>query len=189
MPILGFGSPNASITKMRPEPVSFNNRFAVLGDDASSTIGAVADDDSSYYVGDEGEKKRHVTRKQNRGAAKKIKVEWAIKRHHTSQAQLPDMFLSMKDDVNYKRIMNEEFKKIGGVEFDLSAEKKMGRDILQKLMRDYRLCSPDGTSLEDYVALLSKIRLFAFGSNQNVPMLPPNFLYSLALKRNQKVSS
>ena len=189
MPNLALGSPNAKISKMRPEPMSFNNRFAVLGDDASSTA-AVAEDDPSYWDEDEGKKKRYVTRKENSGATKKIKLEWAGKRNHTSsQPQLPDMFLRMRDDANYERIMKEEFKKLEGVEFDLSAEKKMGKDILQKLLRDYHLCSSDGSSLEDSVALQSKIRCFGFRFKYFIFRLTSNLLLSLALHRNQAVPS
>ncbi|KAK1745930.1 hypothetical protein QTG54_003854 [Skeletonema marinoi] len=156
MPKLGIGSPNASIypkTKMRPEPVSYTKYFEDEDDDVSSTAAVnEADDDANE------EKKRSATEDDNPGATKKSKADGEGEQIPAALPGLPDLVLSMKQDGNYLRIMNEAFKTMDGSEYNATVEKEMAREILQKLQRDYHLLDTNGDSADDNVAL-QKIRM------------------------------
>lgn len=154
MPRLGQGSPNASIyPKMRPEPVSYTKYFEDEDDDVSSTAAVnEADDDANE------EKKRSATEDDNPGASKRSRADGEGEQIPAAAALpgLPDLVLSMKQDGNYLRIMNEAFKKMDGSEYNATVEKEMAREILQKLRRDYHLLDTNGDSADDGVALQSK---------------------------------
>jgi len=162
MPKLGIGSPNASIypkTKMRPEPVSYTKYFEDEDedDDVSSTAAVnEADDDANE------EKKRSATEDDNPGATKKSKADGEGEQIPAALPGLPDLVLSMKQDGNYLRIMNEAFKTMDGSEYNATVEKEMAREILQKLQRDYHLLDTNGDSADDNVALQSKYPVVHF---------------------------
>ena len=166
MPKLGIGSPNASIyPKMRPEPVSYTKYFEdededddVDDSDVSSTAAVnEADDDANE------EKKRSAAKDDNPGATKKSRADGEDEQSPAAPLPgLPDLVLSMKQDGNYLRIINEAFKKMDGSEYNATVEKEMAREILQHLQRDYHLLDTNGDSADDGVALKSKHPVVCF---------------------------
>lgn len=149
---------------MRPEPFNYNEYF-VDEDDVSSTA-AVNEADDIFFE----EKKRSATEDENPGATKKSKADGEGEQIPAAlpRPQLPNLILSMKDDTNYRQIINDAIQKIIGKEFSTEAEKEMGASILQKLQQDYHLLDTNGEPAEDVVALHSKyianVRLTLYAS-------------------------
>ena len=137
---------------MRPEPIH-HYEFAVEDedDDVSSTAAVYEADDD---FGANEEKKRSTAQDDNPGATKKSKAGEG--EQVPAQPRLSNIVLSMKDDINYRQFMKEEFKKLDGVEYNTKFEKEMEKEILQRLQRDYHLVDTNGDSADDDVALQSK---------------------------------
>ena len=139
---------------MRPEPVNYSEYFA-NEDDVSSTA-AVNEADDIFYE----EKKRSAVEDKNPGVTKKSKADGEGQGEQIPAAlprpRLPNLILSMRDEPNYRQIMNEAIQKIVGKEFSAVAEKELGTSILQKLQGDYHLLDTNGQPADDGVALHSK---------------------------------
>ena len=136
---------------MRPFPVNHNeyghNESSIP---ARESTAAVNEADDIFYE----EKKRAATEDENPGATKKSRADG--EGEHIPRPRLPNLVLSMKNDVNYSEIMNEAIKAIVGKEFSTEAEKEMGASILHKLKRNYHLLDANGEPVDDNTALHSK---------------------------------
>ncbi len=140
---------------MRPFPVNHNeyghNESSIP---ARESTAAVNEADDIFYE----EKKRAATEDENPGATKKSRADGEGEHNPAAppRPRLPNLVLSMRNDTNYHRIMNEAITTIVGKEFSTEAEKDMGASILHKLKRNYHLLDANGEPVDDNTALHSK---------------------------------
>ena len=171
---------------MRPFPVNHSEyEHDVSSIPARASTAAVNE-------ADDKEKKRAATGAgdKNPGATKKSRADGEGEQIPAAlpRPRKPSLTLSMIDDSNYQRIMNEAIQKIIGLESTASAEKEMGASILHKLKGDYHLLGTNGEPVDDGTALQSEYLaktslillniyftsnfLSLFTSSRNMPMSP-----------------
>lgn len=163
MPKLGLGTPNASnyyYSNMKPELQLHSQYSDEDGSDEDDvlTTAAVVDDG-----GFNEEKKRVKATDENPGATKKKKTDGEDEQIPAASLPPPrlNLILNMREDANFRRTIDGaiEEMKMKGVEYNGAVEKEMGKSIMKKLQKEYRIIDANGASVDDVVALKSKYPL------------------------------